>query len=174
MSDSSVRTLINVRFSILWAGVNRVALVDHISSLSLLFPLGLGMDFGDLLPTRGQPPDPENKYRQNVNLLFLLIGPESEYWLLIGQQSCWIFTWISIHFKHVNCEFVLSLLGLNLISQVHKPWETKLYILNIYFWASHSIQEICLVICFHQHKAQPNYLNKLEFFHVMIKSRSND
>ena len=47
----SVRTLINVRFSILWAGVNRVALVDHISSLSLLFPLGLRMDFVDLLPT---------------------------------------------------------------------------------------------------------------------------
>ena len=60
----SVRTLINVGFSILWAGVNRVALVDHISSLSLLFPLGLGMDFVDLLPTCGSPPDPENKYRK--------------------------------------------------------------------------------------------------------------
>ena len=63
---SSVRTLINVRFSILWAGVNRVALVDHISSLSLLFPLGLGMDFVDLLPSRGSPPDPENKYRNVI------------------------------------------------------------------------------------------------------------
>ena len=49
----SVRTLINVGVSILWVGVNRVALVDHISSLSLLFPLGSGMDFWDLLPTRG-------------------------------------------------------------------------------------------------------------------------
>ena len=50
LSDSSVRTLINVRFSILWAGVNRVALVDHISSLSLLFPLGSGMDFSGFAP----------------------------------------------------------------------------------------------------------------------------
>ena len=41
----------------------------------------------------------------------------------------------------------MSELRLYLISQVNKPWETKLYILNIYF-LSHFIQGTSLVVCF--------------------------
>ena len=83
----SVRTLINVGFSILWAGVNRVALVDHISSLSLLFPLGLGMDFGDLLPTCGSPPDPENKYRNVISFHSSKAQILARDWPIESQQG---------------------------------------------------------------------------------------
>lgn len=140
----SVRTLINVRFSILWVGVNRVALVDHISSLSLLFPLGLGMDFGIC----SRPAASHRTLKTNREMwvpppVFLLVQRQNTgFWLdnRVSSARCCIFTWISIHFKHVNCEFVPTELELAGIESHQSGQQTmgnkSLHIKNKYFWAS--------------------------------------